>query len=75
MKKKLLALAKELDFNNAVEYFDYLIECYINGNFDSCKRLFAEMEREDQKVFLIYMNGQASFNGLLQARNFYFNLL
>lgn len=75
MKKKLLTLAKEMDFSTEVEYFNYLIECHTNGNFESCRRLFSEIRREDQKVFLRYLNGAAQFNGKLQARNFYFDLL
>lgn len=49
MKKKLITLAKELDFTTENEYFDYLIDCYMNGNFSSCRRLFADMKKEDQK--------------------------
>jgi len=75
MKKKIITLAKEMDFNTILEYYDYLVECYICGNFESCKNLFNEMRNEDKKAFLNYMNGEASFNGYLHARNFYFNLL
>ena len=75
MKKKLSTLVKEMEFNHAVEYFDYLIDCHTNGNFKSCERLFSEMRKEDQKVFVNYLNGQAQFNGHLNVRNFYFNLL
>lgn len=55
MKKKLITLAKELDFTTETEYFNYLIECHINGNFTSCKRLFAEMKKEDQKRAIKYL--------------------
>lgn len=75
MKKKLSTLVKEMEFNHVTEYFDYLIDCHANGNFESCKRLFSEMRKEDQKVFVNYLNGQAQFNGHLNVRNFYFNLL
>lgn len=73
--KTIIELAKELEFNSEVEYFDYLVDCYICGNFTSCENLFNEFEKEDKKVFLNYLNGQAQYNGYLQARNFYFNLL
>jgi hypothetical protein len=75
MKKKLSTLVKEMGMNHVVEYFDYMIDCYLNGNFESCKHLFSEMRKEDQKSLLKYLNGQAQFNGLVQVRNFYFNLL
>ena len=73
--KKLITLAKELDFNNEVEYFDYCIDSHINGNFTQCKDLFKAMKKEDKKAFISYLNGQAQYNGLLQTRNFYFELL
>lgn len=75
MKKNLLTLAKELEFNSEIEYFDYLIECHTNGNFEQCKKLFLEMRHNDQKGFLNYLNGQAYYNGLLQVRKFYFDLI
>lgn len=30
-KKKLITLAKELDFKTEQEYFDYMIDTHING--------------------------------------------
>ena len=73
--KALIKLAKELDFNNEVEYFDYCIDSHINGNFIQCKRLFKDMKKEDRKLFISYLNGQVQYNGLLPTRNFYFELL
>lgn len=75
MKKKLLNLAKEMGFNSGIEYFDYLIDSHINGNFKQCKELFSEMGKEDKKAFLNYLNGKAYHCGLLEVRNFYFNLM
>lgn len=69
MKKKLITLANELDFTTETEYFDYLIDSHINGNFSSCKRLFADMSRANQKQFLMYCVG---FSNVYQ---FYFDLL
>ena len=71
MKKKLITLAKELDFLTESEYFDYLIDSHINGNFSQCKRLFAEMRKEDQKSFVQHCNG----GDLPKVYDFYFNLL
>jgi len=72
---KLLTLAKRLDFTTETEYFDYCMDSYINGQFDQCRNLFKAMTKADRKQFLQYLNGQAQFNGYLQMRNFYFNLL
>jgi len=74
-RKKLLTLAKELDFNTEIEFFDYCIDSHINGNFTQCKDLFNSMKKEDKKLFLNYLNGQSQYNGKLEIRNFYFNLL
>jgi hypothetical protein len=75
MKAKLSTLAKRLDFKSEGEYFDYCIDSYTNGNFRQCEELFNAMKKEDQKAFLNYLNAQAQFNGKLQVRNFYFNLI
>ena len=71
MKKKLIILAKEMDFKEVEEYFDYLIECHINGSFTSCKRLFSEMKKEDQKQFVRYI----PMHGSERVYNFYFSRL
>ena len=68
MKKKLITLAKELDFSTESEYFDYLIDSHINGNFSQCRKLFAEMRKEDQKKLVRYCDGGA----LPKVYNFYF---
>lgn len=67
-KKKLITLAKELDFNFEYEYFNYMVDTYINGQFSSCRTLFSEMKKEDQKSFIYQIND-------LEAREFYFKLL
>jgi len=69
MKISLKRLAKELDFTTENEYFDYLIDSHINGNFSSCKRLFAEMRKEDQKRLIEYCDF------LPEVRKYYFDLL
>ena len=69
MKKQLITLAHSLDFPTETEYLDYLIDCHINGNFSSCKRLFAEMRREDQKRLLYHCAGMPN------VYEFYFELL
>jgi len=71
MKKKLISLAKELDFNSETDYFNYLIDSHINGNFRQCQRLFSEMRKGDQKHFLLY----CSEPGLEKIYRFYFGQL
>jgi len=72
MKKKLITLAKELDFTYESEYFDYLIDSYINGNLSQCKELFNAMEKDSQKQFILYLKNGF---GLDKEFYFYFNLL
>ena len=71
-KKKLSTLVKELEFEFEYQYYDYLIDSYMNGNFTSCRRLFSEMKKDDQKVFIKYCDG---LNYVDKAKDFYFNLL
>lgn len=73
MKKKLITLAKELEFTTENEYFDYLINSHTNGNFDQCRELFKEMKRTDQKEFVLYIN--SNWANLQSCYNFYFQLL
>jgi len=53
-KKKLITLAKELDFTTEHEYFDYIIESEINGQMSQVKELIQDMKKEDQKDFILY---------------------
>lgn len=71
MKKKLITLAKGSDFKNGFEYFDYLIDSYINGNFSQCEELFNAMKKDDKKTFVKYLK----VGGLYKEYEFYFNLL
>lgn len=70
-KKKLLTLAKELEFNHEYEYFDYCIDSYINGNRSQCRDLFAAMRKDDQKAFLT----ECMDREIREIYNFYFELL
>jgi len=72
MKKKLLTLAKGLDFQTESEYFDYCIDSFINGNFTQCRKLFNDMRKQDRKELVNYIH---SMNQYTEIRNFYFNLL
>jgi len=52
MKKKLITLAKELDFNTEVEYFNYIVDSYINGQKQQVNELFNDMRKDDKRDFL-----------------------
>ena len=76
MAKKLITLAKELDFQTEAEFFDYCIDSHINGNFSQCKELFKSMSKADQKELLLHIerNFVTGFSDK-EIYNFYFNLL
>ena len=57
MKTHLLNLAEELDFKTEIQYFDYIVESYINGQKQQVAKLFEAMLAVDQKEFLCnYLN-------------------
>lgn len=70
---KLITLAKKLDFTNEIEYFDYCINSWFNGNFSQCKRLFKDMTKADRKRLLSYIKGCYDYKHEVEI--FYFNLL
>lgn len=69
---KLLTLAKRLDFNTEIEYFDYCINSYFNGNFNQCKKLFSDMAKKDRKELIEYIRGCYDYKSNVES--FYFNL-
>lgn len=78
MKKSLKTLAKQLDFNSEEDYFNYMADSYINGNFSQCKDLFNAMSKEDRKEALKWLKLNINYqvgeiDGLIY--NYYFNLL
>jgi hypothetical protein len=72
--KKLTAiqLAKRLDLTNVFDLHCYLVDCYLNGNITSCKRLFSELNRKEQKAFIFWLTIEYNGTGTFF---FYFNLL
>lgn len=70
---KLLTLAKRLDFSSEIEYFDYCIASYQNGNFSQCENLFDDMTKKDRKALIEYIKGCYDYKSDVEA--FYFNLL
>lgn len=49
MAKSAKRLAKEYEVS---DFFNYIIESYINGNKTQCVELFKEMNRHDQLLFI-----------------------
>jgi hypothetical protein len=74
-KKSLKTLAKELDFINELEYYDYIINSHTNGQPQQGKELFQVMKKEDQKSFLKYIKSESNSDLYQQLYNIYFNLL
>jgi hypothetical protein len=75
-KKKLLTLAKELDFTQDYEYFDYCIDSHFNGNRTQCRKLFAAMKQEDKKELIKYIDSNFPKKSRCDdIKEFYFNLL
>lgn len=71
-KKKLITLAKELDFTTEYEYFNYMIDTHINGQFTQCRNLFNAMSRANQKEFIVYIDNSYTDK---KIRDYYFDLL
>jgi hypothetical protein len=71
MKKSLKTLAKELDFNTGIEYYDYMIDSHINGQPQQCKELFAAMKREDKAGFINYLRSHSDIDEIF---DFYLKL-
>ena len=55
--KHTLKLAQKLDFTQEVEYFDYLINSYYNGQFTQCRNLFFKMKPSGRLDFFKYLRG------------------
>lgn len=72
----LLKLAKSLDFETETQYFDYLTESHINGNFTSCRQLFKQMTRDQRKQYLKHVHSEiVIYPSNQKIYNFYFDLL
>ena len=50
--KSAYKLARENDFQNGEEYFNYIIESLINGQRGQVKSLFMELNKLDKREFL-----------------------
>jgi hypothetical protein len=69
-KNELLAL----DFHDITQYWDYIIESYINGQFGQAKELYSEMSVAQSLDFGDYITlNEISFDiGLLPDEFIYF---
>ena len=47
---------KEYGFNRIENYFDYIEDSIINGNFSQVKDLFKKLSKSQQKLCLRYFN-------------------
>ena len=54
-EKTLLQKAKELDFYNEVDYYQYIVDSLVNGQKKQCKELFNELNESEIKMFEVYM--------------------
>ncbi len=52
MKKKLITLAKELDFEEEYEYYNYIYESWINGNKTQVTALYKQLRNRDKEEFV-----------------------
>ena len=46
-------LAKEYDFSNTNDYYQYIVDSLVNGQRSQVKSLFNQMKPEDKEYFLI----------------------
>ncbi|OQB39701.1 MAG: hypothetical protein BWY04_01536 [candidate division CPR1 bacterium ADurb.Bin160] len=72
--KSALKMAKSLDFCSIDEFYNYLIDSYILGQFSQCRRLFTELSKEGRKNFLLWGKHAYAMCGT-DVYNFYINLL
>ena len=52
MAKLLKTLAKEYEFENEQQYFEYIVQSLINGQRSQVRELFNQMKKEDKEEFL-----------------------
>lgn len=60
---KIETLLKRYGFEYPQEYYDMIIESYINGNFDQCIEEFSAMKAENQKTFLANVTAMGYIQG------------
>ena len=51
---------KALDFTTIQQYFEYVIESRINGNFQQAEKLIKKMSKDQKKEFMQYVDDNHS---------------
>ena len=52
-KKDLKALERSYEVEN---FYEYIIDSYVNGNFSQAEKLIHEMRRRDRAQLLVYVS-------------------
>lgn len=52
--RKQVKIYKDLDFNSLEEYYQYIINSLINGNFSQVKNLYKALNKENKKLFYFW---------------------
>ena len=60
---KIETLLRKYEFKYPREWYDYIIESYVNGHHDQVIELFNLMKEYDQKTFLLNVERMASIYG------------
>lgn len=53
-KKTVETLAKEYDFNDSTEYYNYILDSVINGQRQQARNLIEAMRKGDKKQAIVY---------------------
>lgn len=61
--KRIESLLKTYEFECPMDYYQYIIDSYVNGHKDQVIELFNEMMEYDQKTFLLNVERMASIYG------------
>lgn len=65
---------KSLDFSTKDEYFNYVIDSYLNGQFTQLKSLIKKMSKSDKIEFKDYLHESAeSFNTKMKITEYLIN--
>jgi len=59
---KTKEIYNDYGFNDIIEFFDYIIESKINGNFSQVKQLLTELDEFNKIAFLNYILNQLDHN-------------
>jgi hypothetical protein len=52
---------KDYGYSHIEDYFNYIIESYINGNFSQVKDLFKKMNKEQREYFINWLSEEETF--------------